>query len=97
MADGLVRLGRTPADRQSKGHGRKDLPLEPRVQFSHLHANAFKFCACSARRQIRVARETRSLRYSHRLGNLAKKSQIATGESKSSPSSGMACPPFCTP
>src|SRR5262249_56466538 len=31
-----------------------------------------------------------------RLGNLAKNSQIATGESKSSPSSGMACPPFCT-
>src|SRR5215475_8659601 len=31
-----------------------------------------------------------------RLGNLAKKSQITTGESKSSPSSGMACPPFCT-
>jgi hypothetical protein len=28
-----------------------------------------------------------------RLGNLEKKSQIATGESKSSPSSGMACPP----
>src|SRR5215467_9152045 len=31
-----------------------------------------------------------------RLGNLEKKSQIATGESKSSPASGMACPPFCT-
>jgi hypothetical protein len=31
-----------------------------------------------------------------RLGNLEKKSQITTGESKSSPSSGMACPPFCT-
>src|ERR1700745_260360 len=31
-----------------------------------------------------------------RLGNLEKKSQIATGESKSSPSSGMAWPPFCT-
>ena len=31
-----------------------------------------------------------------RLGNLAKNSQIATGESKSSPASGMACPPFCT-
>src|SRR5712675_515865 len=31
-----------------------------------------------------------------RFGNLEKKSQIATGESRSSPSSGMAWPPFCT-
>src|SRR5882724_7079090 len=31
-----------------------------------------------------------------RLGNLEKKSQITTGESRSSPSSGMPCPPFCT-
>src|SRR6201999_1552436 len=30
------------------------------------------------------------------LGNFEKKFQIATGESKSSPFSGMACPPFCT-
>src|ERR1700730_5875190 len=31
-----------------------------------------------------------------RLGNLEKKSQIATGESRSSAASGMACPPLCT-
>src|SRR4051794_2212312 len=31
-----------------------------------------------------------------RLGNLEKKSQITTGDSKASPASGMACPPFCT-
>src|SRR5262249_11633753 len=43
------------ADRQSKGHDRKDLPLETRIQFSHLRANAFKFRACGARCQIRVA------------------------------------------
>jgi hypothetical protein len=43
------------ADRQSKGHDRKDLPLETHIQFSHLHANAFKFRACSACRQVRVA------------------------------------------
>ena len=43
------------ADRQSKGHDRKDLSLETRIQFSHLHANAFKFRACSACRQVRVA------------------------------------------
>jgi hypothetical protein len=31
------------------------LPLETRIQFSHLHANAFKFRACGARRKVRVA------------------------------------------
>jgi hypothetical protein len=43
------------ADRQLKGHDRKDLPLETRIQFSHLHANAFKFRACSACRQVGFA------------------------------------------
>ena len=43
------------ADRQSKGRDRKDLPLETRIQFSHLHANALKFRACGARREVRVA------------------------------------------
>src|SRR5260370_11975784 len=43
------------ADRQSKGRGRKDLPLETRVQFPHLHANARGFRACGARREVRVA------------------------------------------
>src|SRR5262252_1657401 len=33
----------------------KDLPLETRIQFPHLHANALKFGACGARRQVRVA------------------------------------------
>jgi hypothetical protein len=37
------------ADWRSKGHGRKDLPLETRNQFSHPHANAFKFHTCGAR------------------------------------------------
>ena len=39
----------------SKGRDRKDLPLETRIQFSHLHANALKFRACGARREVRVA------------------------------------------
>jgi len=43
------------SDRQSKGRDRKDLPLETRIQFSHLHANALKFRACGARREVRVA------------------------------------------
>src|SRR5215471_8069688 len=43
------------ADRQSKGRYRKDLPLETRIQFPHLRANALKFCACGARREVRVA------------------------------------------
>jgi hypothetical protein len=43
------------ADRQSKGRDRKDLPLETRIQFSHLHANALKFRACGARREVRIA------------------------------------------
>jgi hypothetical protein len=43
------------ADRQSKGRDRKDLPLETRIQFSHLHANALEFRACGARREVRVA------------------------------------------
>src|SRR6266404_2364801 len=43
------------ADRQSKGRGGKDLPLETRVQFPHLHANALEFRACGARREVRVA------------------------------------------
>ena len=40
---------------QSKCCNRKDLPLETRIQFSHLYANAFKFKACGARRKVRVA------------------------------------------
>jgi hypothetical protein len=44
------------ADRQSSGRGREDLPLETRIQFSHLHANALEFRACGARREVRVAR-----------------------------------------
>jgi hypothetical protein len=42
-------------DRQSKGRDREDLPLETRIQFSHLHANALEFRACGARREVRVA------------------------------------------
>src|SRR5258708_15769273 len=38
------------AERQSKGRDRKDTPLETRIQFPHLHANALKFRACCARR-----------------------------------------------
>src|SRR5262249_46376840 len=41
---------------QSKCGDRKDLPLEARIQFSHLYANALKFRACGARREVRVAR-----------------------------------------
>jgi hypothetical protein len=41
-------------DRQSKGRDRKDLPLETRIQFSHLHADALEFRACGARREVRV-------------------------------------------
>jgi hypothetical protein len=40
----------------SKGHDRKDLPLETRIQFSHLHANVLKFRARGARCEVRVAR-----------------------------------------
>ena len=43
------------ADRQSKGRDCKDLPLETRVQFPHLHANALEFRTCGARREVRVA------------------------------------------
>src|SRR5262244_2334844 len=43
------------ADRQSKRRYRKDLPLETRIQFPHLHANALKFGACGARREVGVA------------------------------------------
>jgi len=31
------------------------LPLETRIQFSHLHPNALKFRACGARREVRIA------------------------------------------
>jgi hypothetical protein len=34
---------------------RKDLPLEPRIAFSHPDAKAFKFRARGARREVRVA------------------------------------------
>jgi len=40
---------------QSKCSNRKDLPLETRIQFSHLYANALKFRACGARREVRIA------------------------------------------
>ena len=43
------------ADRQSKERDRKDLPLETRIQFSHLHSNALKRRACRARCEIRLA------------------------------------------
>ena len=33
----------------------KDLPLEMRIQFSHLHANTLEFRACGSRREVRVA------------------------------------------
>src|SRR5262245_12198520 len=46
---------RAHVDRQSKGRDREDLPLETRIQFSHLHANALKFRACGARREVRIA------------------------------------------
>src|SRR5262245_54155452 len=39
----------------SAGGDRKDLPLETRIQLSHLHANALKFRACGARREVRIA------------------------------------------
>src|SRR5262249_5038044 len=42
------------ADRQSKRRNRKDLTLETRIQFPHLHASALKFRACG-RREVRVA------------------------------------------
>src|SRR5262249_60479509 len=34
---------------------RKDLPLETRIQFSHLYANALKFRACGARCDVHIA------------------------------------------
>src|SRR5262249_44243283 len=40
---------------QSKCGDRKDLPLETRIQFSHLYANALKFRTCGARCEVRVA------------------------------------------
>src|SRR5262245_31803298 len=40
---------------RTAGGDRKDLPLETRIQLSHLHANALKFRACGARREVRVA------------------------------------------
>src|SRR5215216_3609907 len=43
------------ADPQSKRRDRKDLPLETRIQFSHLHSNALKFRACGACREVGVA------------------------------------------
>src|SRR5262245_15670636 len=39
----------------SPGGDRKDLPLETRIQCSHLHANALKFGAYGTRREVRVA------------------------------------------
>src|SRR6516164_8280752 len=41
--------------RQSKCGDRKDLPIETRIQFSHLYANALKFRACGARCEVCVA------------------------------------------
>src|SRR5262249_46600851 len=54
------RVGGTPrpsalAVPPSAGGDRKDLPLETRIQLSHLHANALKFRARGARRKVRVA------------------------------------------
>jgi hypothetical protein len=40
---------------QSKCGNRKDLPLETRKQFSHLHTNALECRTCCARRKIRFA------------------------------------------
>src|SRR5262249_28981707 len=40
---------------QSKCGDRKDLPLETRIQLSHLYANALKFRTCGARCEVRVA------------------------------------------
>jgi hypothetical protein len=40
---------------QSKGSDPKDLPLETRKQFSHLHPNALKGRTCCARRKVRFA------------------------------------------
>jgi hypothetical protein len=31
------------------------LPLETRIQFSHLHANALELRTCGARREVRIA------------------------------------------
>src|SRR5262245_47840389 len=45
---------RAHADRQSKCDNLKDLPLETRIQFSHLQTNAFKFHACGTRREVRL-------------------------------------------
>jgi len=42
------------ADQQSKCDDLKDLPLETRIQFSHLQPNAFKFHACGTRREVRL-------------------------------------------
>jgi hypothetical protein len=42
----------------SKGHDRKDLPLETSIQFSHLHANVLKFRARGARCEVRVGAVT---------------------------------------
>src|SRR6266480_2812326 len=39
----------------SNGGDRKDLPLETRIQFSHLHADALKFRTRGARREVCVA------------------------------------------
>ena len=52
-----VRLGLTLGTAHSKGRYRKDLPLEARIQFSHLHPNALKFRACggAARSASRAA------------------------------------------
>src|SRR5262249_9727798 len=40
---------------QSKCGDRKDLPLETRKQFSHLHPNALECRTCCARRKVRFA------------------------------------------
>jgi hypothetical protein len=39
----------------SAGGDRKHLPLETRIQLSHLDANVLKFRACGAGREVRVA------------------------------------------
>src|SRR5262249_9077453 len=41
--------------RQSKCGDRKDLPLETRIQFFHLYANALKIRACGTRCEVCVA------------------------------------------
>src|SRR5262249_28040908 len=52
----LARVAHDLSNRQSKRRDRKDLPLETRIELPHLHANARKFGACGARREVGVAR-----------------------------------------